>query len=79
MNPGESQTLTFTLQTKDFASFDEATSSWIAEAGNYTLKVGASSASIKQTAEFKIAKELNAGKVSKALVPQVQFTKLAAK
>lgn len=79
LNPGESQTLTFTLQTKDFASFDEATSSWIAEAGNYTLKVGASSANIKQTAEFKIAKELNAGKVSKALAPQVEFTKLTAK
>lgn len=79
LNPGESQTLTFTLQPKDFASFDEATSSWIAEAGNYTLKVGASSANIKQTADFKIAKELNAGKVSKALTPQVEFTKLSAK
>jgi beta-glucosidase len=70
LNPGESQTIKFTVETKDFASFDGVTSSWIAEAGNYTLKAGASSLNIKQTANFKIAKELMAGKVSKALVPQ---------
>ena len=67
--PGESQTLSFTIETKDFASFDEASSSWIAEAGNYKLKVGASSLVIKQTGSFKIAKEMNAGKVSNALAP----------
>jgi beta-glucosidase len=70
LKPGESQTLSFTIETKDFASFDETSSSWIAEAGNYTLKIGASSLNIKQSANFKIAKELSAGKVSKALTPQ---------
>jgi beta-glucosidase len=76
LNPGESQTLSFIIETKDFASFDEATSSWIAEVGNYTLKAGASSLNIKQTANFKIAKELMAGKVSKALVPQREIKRL---
>lgn len=76
LNPGESQTLSFTVETKDFASFDEATSSWIAEAGNYGLKVGASSMNIKQSASFKIAKELSAGKVSKALTPSVEINKI---
>lgn len=79
LNPGESQTLAFTIETKDFASFDETTSSWIAEAGNYSLKVGASSLKIKQTADFKIAKELNAGKVSKALTPSREINKLVSK
>lgn len=79
LNPGESQTLSFTVETKDFASFDEATSSWIAEAGNYTLKVGASSLNIKQTANFKIAKELSAGKVTKALAPTREINKLVSK
>ncbi len=79
LNPGESQTLNFTVETKDFASFDEATSSWIAEAGNYTLKVGASSLNIRQTASFKIGKELNAGKVSKALAPSREINKLVSK
>jgi beta-glucosidase len=79
LQPGESQTMSFTIETKDFASFDEATSSWIAEAGNYTLKIGASSTAIKQTASFKIAKELNAGKVTKALTPSREINKLVSK
>lgn len=79
LNPGESQTLSFTIETKDFASFDEATSSWVAEAGNYTLKVGTSSLNIKQSASFKITKDLNAGKVSKALTPSREIEKLVAK
>ena len=79
LQPGESQTLNFTIETRDFASFDEATSSWIAEAGNYTLKVGASSLAIKQTANFKIAKELNAGNVTKALVPSREINRLVSK
>jgi len=79
LNPGESQTVSFTVETKDFASFDEATSSWIAEAGNYNLKIGASSTAIKQTASFKIAKELNAGKVTKALAPSREINKLVSK
>ena len=79
LKPGESQTLSFSVETKDFASFDEATSSWITEAGNYNLRVGTSSQAIKQTASFKIAKDLNAGKVSKALAPSREINKLVTK
>ena len=52
LQPGESETLTFTLTPRDLTSFDEASSSWKAEAGTYTVKVGASSADIRQTATF---------------------------
>ena len=79
LNPGESQKLSFTIETKDFASFDETTSSWIAEAGNYVLKVGASSLNIKQTGIFKINKEMTAGKVTKALTPSHEINKLVSK
>ena len=57
LKPGESQTVSFTLQTRDLASFDAASSSWVAEAGSYTVKVGASSEDIRQTASFLKAKE----------------------
>jgi beta-glucosidase len=50
--PGESQTLTFTITPRDLASFHEASSSWMAEAGTYTVKVGASSADIRKSATF---------------------------
>jgi beta-glucosidase len=52
LKPGESESLSFALTQRDLASFDEATSAWVAEAGTYTVKVGASSADIRQTATF---------------------------
>jgi len=69
LQPGESEVLSFTITAKDLASFDEEASAWIAEAGKYTLHAGASSKKIKQSAEFVLAKEMPAGKVTKALVP----------
>jgi len=79
LKAGESQTVSFKIETKDFASFNEANSTWIAEAGTYNLKIGASSLAIKQTGTFKIAKELEAGKVTKALTPTREINKLVSK
>jgi beta-glucosidase len=79
LKPGESETLTFNIETKDLASFDDSISTWIAESGEYSLKVGTSSAKILQSAAFTIQKELMAGKVSKALVPLKEFEKLTTK
>ncbi len=73
LNPGKSETLKFTIETKDLASFDTASSTWIAEAGTYVLKIGASSKDIKAQKNIELSKELTAGKVSKALVPQKEF------
>ena len=62
--PGESQTLSFALAARDLASFDETSSSWAVEAGTYTVKVGASSEDIRQTATFSKAAAEQAGTVS---------------
>ena len=75
--PGESETLSFTIKTADLASFDEASSGWIVEAGTYIVKVGASSAKILQTAEFSIASDMQAGTVSNVLAPDREFKKLS--
>lgn len=40
LQPGESQTLTMKIATRDLASFDEAHSQWKAEKGNYLIQVG---------------------------------------
>ncbi len=76
LKPGESQTLTFTLSASDLASFDTNSSSWIADAGKYTLKVGSSSLNIKQTATFNLAKEIVTEKDKKELPEQVDITEL---
>lgn len=79
LEQGESQTVGFTFTTKDIASFNEANSSWIAEAGIYTLKIGESSLKIRQTATFELPGELTAGKVSKALAPTREIKWMQAK
>jgi beta-glucosidase len=76
LKPGESQTLTFTLNARDLASFHTINSSWIADAGLYKLKIGASSEDIKQNGSFRLAKTITVEKVNKALVPQVAIDEL---
>ena len=58
LNPGESETLTFTLDAKALASYDVEQSSWVAEAGTYLVKIGASSMDIKAQAKFELKEEL---------------------
>ncbi len=76
LEPGASATLSFTIDASDLASFDEAISGWIAEAGDYTLKVGASSTDIKAKDTFTLASELNVETVSNSLAPQVNIDKV---
>lgn len=52
LQPGEAQRLTFKLTARDLASFDPATSAWLADAGTYTVAIGASSADIRLRKQF---------------------------
>jgi beta-glucosidase len=76
LQPGQKQTLQFVIEPKDLASFVTEKTSWIADAGTYTVKVGASSNDIRQTATFTVAKELVVEKTNKVLVPQVNINEL---
>ncbi|MBQ2209939.1 MAG: glycoside hydrolase family 3 protein [Prevotella sp.] len=55
LKPGESQTLTMSLQLRDLASFDEANSQWLTEAGQYTFRIGSSSRDLPLSATLKLA------------------------
>jgi beta-glucosidase len=79
LQPGKSETITFTLTPQDLASFDTNSSSWIAEAGKYTVKIGASSLNIKSNASFSLPKELVVEKDHKALAPQSDIKELKSK
>ncbi len=76
LQPGESQTLKFELSARSLASFDPASSSWIAEAGRYSVKIGASSRDIRQAASFDLDGDLVAKKESKALESDVAINEL---
>lgn len=68
LKPGESQTISFTLTPKDLASFDTASSSWIAEAGTYSINIGASSSNTKSAATFELPRDVVVA-TSKKLLP----------
>ena len=54
LQPGESQTLTMLIPVRELASFDEAGSQWLTEAGYYTFRIGNSSRNILATASLKL-------------------------
>jgi len=68
LKPGESQTLTMSLLLRDLASFDEAASQWLTEAGTYTFRIGFSSRDIKAT--LPLALKEYTEKTTNALAPQ---------
>ena len=68
LQPGESEVLTMTIPVRMLASFDEADSQWLTEAGTYTFRIGNSSRNIAATATLKLAEYTE--KTSNALAPQ---------
>lgn len=73
LEPGDSETLEFELESKDLASFDTENSNWIVEAGNYMIKVGASAKNLKNEAGLTVEKDIIAGSVTRALAPDRTF------
>jgi beta-glucosidase len=70
--------LTFTIGKRDLASFDEESSSWIAEPGEYVIRIGASSEDIRQTVPFTLKKGITVKTESRALLPERPIERLSA-
>jgi beta-glucosidase len=79
LKPGQSQKLSFIINPSDLASFNTDATAWIADAGTYTIKVGSSSANIRQTASFSLSKDIVTEKCNKVLVPQVPIAEFKKK
>lgn len=71
LQPGESQTLKMTMQRRDLASFSEAESAWVVDAGTYTFKIGANISDIRCQSTLKVASMTE--KVSDALAPTAEL------
>ena len=69
---------TFTLTAADLASYNTAAEAWIADAGAYTVRVGASSLDIKQASTFQVPKEVIVEKSRRLLAPQGPITEMSA-
>ena len=79
LKPGQGETITFTIRPADLASFDTNRTSWVADAGKYTVKAAASSLDIKSTADFNLSKEIVVEKCYNVLNPQVTIDELTGK
>ena len=75
LQPGESQTLTFSADAYTLASFNEEASEWQTAAGKYTVKFAASATDVRATATFSAKKA--AWKVENLLAPDQPLNELS--
>ena len=79
LKPNESQTLTFTLDGRALASYWSSISAWVADAGKYEVKIGASSRDIKATASFNLDKSTVVEKEHYVLYPDRYVKEISVK
>lgn len=75
LQPGESQILSFILAPADLTSFNTASSSFIVEAGDYTIHFGNAEQSVISSS-FKVTNDIVVEKVNKVLVPKIEINEL---
>lgn len=73
LEPGASQTLGFTLQGRDIASFDPDRSAWVAEAGDYVVRAASSSREIRAEATFSVPRTIVVEPVHPVMAPAVEI------
>lgn len=76
--PGESQTLTMTVDNYGIASFNEANSAWEAPAGTYKVHFAASVADIRATVDYKL-KKAQSWQVNNVLAPTEPINEIKVK
>lgn len=69
--PGEKEVVTIVLTPEELASYHTDGAAWVAEAGEYSVKLGSSSIDIRSSASFKLAKNLVVQKCHQVMSPKV--------
>jgi beta-glucosidase len=73
LEPGASETVSFTLSGRDLASFDTDRADWVAEPGTYGVKIAASAADTRLEGSFDLAEELVVEHAHNVLAPEVMI------
>ncbi|WP_163718505.1 beta-glucosidase [Mangrovibacterium lignilyticum] len=76
LQPGESQTISFKIDGYELASFYSERSAWIADAGEYTVKIAASCEDIRLSQKFNLENDILIEVVSKALLPKFEINEM---
>lgn len=77
LKPGEAETLTISADQRAFASYDEAASSYVLEAGEYTLWLGESLDKAKQIGNFEISETKTLKTVTPVARPVEDFHRMS--
>jgi len=79
LKPGESQELSFVLDEHSLASFWSGMSAWVADKGNYEVRIGASSTDIKLKTSFRLDKDIIVEEVHDVMYPNFYLEELSIK
>ncbi|MCK9414347.1 MAG: glycoside hydrolase family 3 C-terminal domain-containing protein [Prolixibacteraceae bacterium] len=77
LQPGEVQQLSFDLDTRSLSSFRSGISSWVADKGDYQVRIGASSKDIRLTATFNLPTDITVEKVHDVIYPNFAMKELS--
>jgi len=77
LQPGESQELSFVMDARSLASFQSGISAWVADSGDYEIRIGASSKDIRLKSSFNLDKEIVVEKVNDVLFPNFAMKELS--
>ena len=77
LKPGENQELSFTLGTRDLASFWSGIDTWVADKGQYEVRIGASVKDIREKASFELPETIYVEKVKNILYPNMLIKELS--
>jgi beta-glucosidase len=78
LQPGASATVTFRLAPAELASFDEAASAWVLDAGTYTVRVGGASDAEGARATFQLPRRLVVEQSRRLVAPRTPVAELKA-
>jgi len=76
IDPGSSAPVRFTIEPRDLASFDPKRAAWVADAGEYEIRIGGDSSSAAAVLRFKLDKEIVVAKAKNLLQPKVGIREL---
>ncbi len=77
LQPDESQKLSFELDARLLASFRSGISAWVADKGDYEVRIGASAKDIRLTATFNLPNDIMVEKVHDVLYPNFAMKELS--
>ena len=77
LQPGASETVSFTLTGRDLTSFDTDRADWVAEPGTYGVKIAASAAATRLEGSFELPQELVVEHAHNVLAPEVLIQELS--